>query len=713
MALQPRVSAVTKASIFSVSEAAVIGVESIGFPPGFNERPDNRYLRVSTPPSAIYPSVPRNACTSSPDHRSSVPSAPPKEQDGYIHTSRKETESLSQKGTCASVTSSRARSTGSREWQHVSMAYSEEARDFQGSASLSAPGIAFGLSRWTVLGLYCVYCVFSGPAYINWTPIADVLFRAGAFEWLCGGVSTAPDLPLTGDGTAKCENQEAEVNRLFTITAASHFFFSFIGGALLDFIGPKATAVVGLLFGMTGWILLAVANENLSTYIPACLFIGAGLDTTYFPLLSGANLFPGHVATVKAVLGAALSCAFVVPIAIRSVYFHSGGAVHHRLIFCVFACVCLGISLLVALFIVPRRPWPSPYKPYAQRLRDQPLAGGCGVAMQSELRLASSGLGESLEDPEPQEGEVEQDTGRQDREVSYTAVAVPPPSCEEKPSLPVLASLPPATGAVGDSASGRANQNEENEALNTAQPHADYRNCPVTVRPRPSLGRPRQTRPCDTFSEKVWHHLIALRRDICSSVFLPIVPFFCLVLTGVVFFIPSARHLMPDAYAANRIIQIFSFVPCPLFGHIADVWGILPVMYICNLCGLLSFSFVMVPTIPAAEALQFAASLLAAFQLSFLVCQICCYVAETFEEENQGKLIGLLCSAAGATSLAANPIMEYSVRNGFRPALLSFVGGFGFNFFLLLFVHWRKKKTGRVPTKTKVARLQHRLSNAN
>ncbi|CBZ55532.1 conserved hypothetical protein [Neospora caninum Liverpool] len=564
MAPQSRASDVTEASGFVVSEEAATGVGLTGSFPDFNERPGDPYVPVSLFVPLSY-------------------------QDGNGHAGRKETETLSQKATCASVISSLPSNGEGREWHHVSSEYPEEGRDPEGSTSVPPPSIAFGLSRWAVFGLYCVYCVLSGPAYINWTPLADVLFKAGAFEWLCGGVSTSPDFPLIGDGMAKCEDQEAEVNRLFTVTAASHFFFSFIGGSLLDFIGPKATAIVGLLFGITGWILLGVANEHLPTYIPGCLFMGAGLDTTYFPLLSGANLFPGHVATVKAVLGAALSFSFLVPIAIRSVYFRSGGAIHHRLLFFSFAGACLGFSLLIALFIVPRRPWRAPYKPFGQRLRDQPLGGACGLAIQSGIRLASTPPWESLDDREAQEDRVERAKDQADKEIS---------------------------------------------------------------------------------------------------------------------------HLMPDAYAANRIIQIFSFVPCPLFGHIADVWGILPVMYICNFCGLLSFSFVMIPTIPAAAELQYAASLLAAFQLSFLVCQICCYVAETFDEENQGKLIGLLCSIAGITSLTAHPIMDYSVRSGFRTALLSFIGGFGFNVVLLLFVHWRKEKTGRLPTKNEHVRVFIRASPA-
>nr|CEL70272.1 TPA: putative transporter, major facilitator family domain containing protein [Neospora caninum Liverpool] len=684
MAPQSRASDVTEASGFVVSEEAATGVGLTGSFPDFNERPGDPYVPVSLFVPLSY-------------------------QDGNGHAGRKETETLSQKATCASVISSLPSNGEGREWHHVSSEYPEEGRDPEGSTSVPPPSIAFGLSRWAVFGLYCVYCVLSGPAYINWTPLADVLFKAGAFEWLCGGVSTSPDFPLIGDGMAKCEDQEAEVNRLFTVTAASHFFFSFIGGSLLDFIGPKATAIVGLLFGITGWILLGVANEHLPTYIPGCLFMGAGLDTTYFPLLSGANLFPGHVATVKAVLGAALSFSFLVPIAIRSVYFRSGGAIHHRLLFFSFAGACLGFSLLIALFIVPRRPWRAPYKPFGQRLRDQPLGGACGLAIQSGIRLASTPPWESLDDREAQEDRVERAKDQADKEISYVAVPLPPSSCEEKRPLPVLplASLPPAAGGIRQSSCG-------NEAGNaTTKPHGNLRNCALFQRPWQPTGRQPQTpgRPY-AFTQKMRHHLRTLHRDVCSSLFLPIVPFFCVVLTGVVFFIPSARHLMPDAYAANRIIQIFSFVPCPLFGHIADVWGILPVMYICNFCGLLSFSFVMIPTIPAAAELQYAASLLAAFQLSFLVCQICCYVAETFDEENQGKLIGLLCSIAGITSLTAHPIMDYSVRSGFRTALLSFIGGFGFNVVLLLFVHWRKEKTGRLPTKNEHVRVFIRASPA-
>ncbi|PFH34758.1 transporter, major facilitator family protein [Besnoitia besnoiti] len=684
MASKFRAPEVTQASVEAVSEAPFVD----GGPPGSWR--DHLCLRVKRPQQGLKSSPGRSSSFSKPDD---------------VHTHRTETEFLSQRFTSASVTSPRPGHGGSRDWPPAVREYLDESDAGPGSTGVPSPKIAFGLSRWAVLLLYCVYCVFSGPAYINWTPIADVLFKAGAYEWRCQGAVTSPDLPLVGDGMAKCEDQEADVNRLFTITAASHFFFSFIGGSLLDTIGPKATAIVGLISSMTGWVLLGLANEHLLTYIPGCLFMGAGLDTTYFPLLSGANLFPGHVATVKAVFGAALSFSFLVPVAVRAVSFESGGAVHHRLIFCCFGGICLGFSLLIALLVIPQRPWRAPYRPFGQQLRDQPLAGGCGVATQSGQRLPCAGV--ESEEQVPSEGGEESQLPER---VCCAAVAVPHPSCEEGSPVPPSSSRFPPIAIVGGAHGGsKALRIEGQAGASNSRTRTGGRRWSILSRLSPVRSGARQP-PCN-LPEKLLQHLRTMQRDFWSTLFLPIVPFFCVALTSVVFFIPSARHLMPDAYTANRIIQIFSFIPCPLFGYIADIWGIMPVMYICNLCGLLSFILAMVPAIPAAAPLQFAASILSASQLSFLVCQICCYVAETFDEENQGKLIGLLCSVAGLTSLSAHPIMDYSVRSGFRPALLSFIVCFCSNFLLLLFVHWRKVKTGRILVKESKKKCPPRQQN--
>lgn len=104
-------------------------------------------------------------------------------------------------------------------------------------------------------------------------------------------------------------------------------------------------------------------------------------------------------------------------------------------------------------------------------------------------------------------------------------------------------------------------------------------------------------------------------RELCSWAFgLMALAYICVII-DVMFFIPSTLHLLPNAYSANQIIQIFSFLPCPVLGYAADRIGILWVMQFVNLCGFLTYFFVVVPKIPTYPVMQFIAAVFCSMQV--------------------------------------------------------------------------------------------------
>lgn len=91
-----------------------------------------------------------------------------------------------------------------------------------------------------------------------------------------------------------CEAQNSAVGNIFVTCLAFAFSFSLAAGLLLDYLGPRLTALIGQVMNALAWILLAFGSESSQTYIAAFIFMGIGSDIGYLPLLSAANLFPGH-----------------------------------------------------------------------------------------------------------------------------------------------------------------------------------------------------------------------------------------------------------------------------------------------------------------------------------------------------------------------------------------------------------------------------------
>lgn len=155
-----------------------------------------------------------------------------------------------------------------------------------------------GAGRMAILCIYIFYAFLTARIYFAWPNLSNLLFRSEAYIWLCDDELAAglPDLRLPENGGKRyaCEEQNSVVGSMFVTCLAFAFSFSLAAGLLLDYLGPRVTAIVGQLFNGAAWLLLAFASEECPTYYAAFIFMGIGSDIGYLPLLSAANLFPGH-----------------------------------------------------------------------------------------------------------------------------------------------------------------------------------------------------------------------------------------------------------------------------------------------------------------------------------------------------------------------------------------------------------------------------------
>lgn len=173
----------------------------------------------------------------------------------------------------------------------------------------------YGLNRYVLLVIYIFYVVVTACDYLGWGPLSAILFRAGAFLWLCTEEEQISAEAARGHA---CLNQVRKIQDLFSFCYAAHFLTTAVAGFLIDLAGPKVTALLGSSITMCGWALLGACSEYFTAWFPAFVMLGAGAGMTYVPMLSIVNLFPGSLGFSMTMMGAASSLSLAVPSLLNS-----------------------------------------------------------------------------------------------------------------------------------------------------------------------------------------------------------------------------------------------------------------------------------------------------------------------------------------------------------------------------------------------------------
>eukprot|EP00922_Rhytidocystis_sp_ex-Travisia-forbesii_P007424 GHVS01010844.1.p1 GENE.GHVS01010844.1~~GHVS01010844.1.p1 ORF type:complete len:748 (-),score=105.48 GHVS01010844.1:184-2427(-) len=211
-----------------------------------------------------------------------------------------------------------------------------------------------GVNRFVLLVIYVLYVFTTGCIYFGWPSLSIMLFMQDAYVWLCpDGAETAAHQPY------KCSDQDTEVQRLFQIATPVHFVTSAMAGYLMDNMGPKATGAIGQGLNCIAWVLLSQASESTQTYIPAFIFIGLGADAAFLPTMTVSNLFPGNEGLVIAVMGAANSASYAMPVILLAIMEARGGKPAFEATCLLYAGVGTGMSFVVAMLLLPREPFVS------------------------------------------------------------------------------------------------------------------------------------------------------------------------------------------------------------------------------------------------------------------------------------------------------------------------------------------------------------------
>ncbi|PHJ14806.1 major facilitator family protein [Cystoisospora suis] len=473
-----------------------------------------------------------------------------------------------------------------------------------GTPLLTAPGRSaeaahqstpFGLNRFFLLGVYVLYTFVSARVLFGWPNLSSMLFRAGAFEWLCLGED------LVTDKRYICHAQDNAVQLLFTVGVAVAFCFSLGAGLLMDFKGPKVCACVGQLMNTTGWVLLGVASEQCQTYIPGVLCLALGADAGYLPCLNISNLFPRHEGLVIVTMSAAMSASFSIPTIMDTSWKNNP----HQSFFSIcmaYAGAGTGLCFVVALLLFPLRAYKSQEE--LSRLAGGVRASGAGLAMVDKHGIAAAGGGfdNSVQEEDclvapRSEANTRQSTGLRTEGQSGVGPA------EEGAPSPVVVSL-------------EVQEPSEQETPAVMIPFSKQLRSPYFY---------------------------------CFYIYWPLNALFYS------FYMTSAENLFNAS--VNDLLGILgpvSMIPSIVLGKVADTWGVMSLVLFIISSGVFMYVFALTRVVPC----YYISAVFSCLYVSNFSGQMYAYMGDTFKTTDFGKVVGLTSATGGLLSLLRIPLHD-------------------------------------------------------
>ncbi|KAL8453239.1 hypothetical protein Emag_001971 [Eimeria magna] len=432
----------------------------------------------------------------------------------------------------------------------------------------------WGFNRYIILLIYIFYVFLTGCVYFGWASLSAMLLRAESFSELCERdangkfvVDMRPEEPHI------CNEQEAAVQHLYTITLAVHTTMSSVAGTSMDAAGPLVTAMLGQIFNFIGWAMLASSGSIGSTALyVGFVFIGMGADMGFLPTLCITRLFPGSAGLSITMLGSAASASFAIPLILEAIC-KQLDLTDPKNVFWAYAGLGPGLCMLLAVLFIPLRG----YKDFRDEQKTGPLAknlsGPCDVCGDKEGVCAHS-----------------------------------------------------AGPAPGDS--------------RCAVPGASF-----------------------------WKQLF-------SAKYIVLTLYFIGVGWASSFYQEAHNRLLSEPVRHFlKILLPLSFIPCIMWGYLADKWGIIRVLFVTNTSGLLMYVF----TFGSVEALGYLSVICFTNYMSIFTSQVFVYIEQHFTYDHFGKLIGIIQMVGGLSSLACNPLysevaLNPNIDNGLRIVQFIMVG---------------------------------------
>ncbi|OEH75292.1 protein FMP42 [Cyclospora cayetanensis] len=209
--------------------------------------------------------------------------------------------------------------------------------------------------RYWVVSATTLMGLLTGSIYFGWAALASMMLKSESFSSMCSKDAKGHfiDDGRNARSLAICDAQDAAVQHLYSITLFTMTSVSLAAGGMMDFCGPRTTAILGYCLSILASCCLAASRwgGDVFLYIGFVL-LGAATDTAFLPIMSSARLFPSKSGFIICILGSAASASFGVPPLLE--FLADTMALKHPLdIFWGYAAAGPGLCLLLTCIFLP------------------------------------------------------------------------------------------------------------------------------------------------------------------------------------------------------------------------------------------------------------------------------------------------------------------------------------------------------------------------
>uniref|UniRef100_A0A3B0N515 Major Facilitator Superfamily, putative n=1 Tax=Theileria annulata TaxID=5874 RepID=A0A3B0N515_THEAN len=130
--------------------------------------------------------------------------------------------------------------------------------------------------------VYFLIATITGPFFDNWTTTEKFLFQSDAYVSKC----VESDIVGPPTDTFRCEKQQIAISSLLSYARMFEFASSVTTGILVDYLGPRIVAIVGVFMCILSWIFLVIFPKSGTMLRISMILIGLTSNATLFPALT-------------------------------------------------------------------------------------------------------------------------------------------------------------------------------------------------------------------------------------------------------------------------------------------------------------------------------------------------------------------------------------------------------------------------------------------
>jgi len=161
--------------------------------------------------------------------------------------------------------------------------------------------------------------VLQGGLFFGWSALSLMITDQGNFDEGCD--TTGDEM----DGETICKSQESKLALLWTVGIFALNFGPVLMGFVLDYLGPRFTAIVGVFLNMLGLILFgASSSDGFNAFIAAAIILGLGNITFHLAQFHISSLFPRQRGLVTSIFVAGFTGSGIMMYILQLIYEASG-----------------------------------------------------------------------------------------------------------------------------------------------------------------------------------------------------------------------------------------------------------------------------------------------------------------------------------------------------------------------------------------------------